>query len=76
METKVMEILNDICGADEGELEANTDLFEEGILDSFGVISLFVEIEKKLGIKFEPTELTRDEIKSPALILKQVLLRA
>ena len=31
--------------------------------DSFGVISLFVEIEKQLGIKLEPTELTRDEIK-------------
>ena len=76
MEEKVKAILNDICGADEGELEPDIDLFEEGILDSFGVISLFVEIEKQLGIKFEPTEVTRDEMKSPALIIKQVLRRA
>ena len=76
MEAKIMAILNEICGADEGELEQDTDLFEEGILDSFGVISLFVEIEKKLGVKFEPTEDTRDEIKSPALIIRQVLKRA
>jgi D-alanine--poly(phosphoribitol) ligase subunit 2 len=76
MEDKIMEILNGICGAEEGELEPDIDLFEEGILDSFGVISLFVEIEKQLGIKLEPTELTRDEIKSPALIISQVLKRA
>ena len=76
MEEKIMAILNDICGADEGELEPDTDLVEEGILDSFGVITLFVEIEKQLGIKLEPTELTRDEIKSPALIIRQVLQRA
>ena len=76
MEEKIMAILNDICGDDEGELEPDTDLFEEGILDSFGVITLFVEIEKQLGIKLEPTELTRDEIKSPALIIRQVLQRA
>lgn len=75
MEDKVMAILNEICGADEGELEAHMDLFEEGILDSFGVISLFVDIEKQLGVKFEPTEVTRDEIKTPALIIEQVLKR-
>lgn len=75
MEEKVMAILNDICGADDGELEMDTDLFEEGILDSFGIISLFVEVEKQLGVKFEPTEVTRDEIKSPGLIMEQVLKR-
>ena len=29
MEEKIMAILNDICGADEGELEPDFDLFEE-----------------------------------------------
>lgn len=71
-----MAILNDICGADEGELEPDTDLFEEGALDSFGVIALFVEIEKQLGVKFEPTEVTRDELRTPALILAQVAKRS
>ncbi|MDR1117409.1 MAG: D-alanine--poly(phosphoribitol) ligase subunit 2 [Oscillospiraceae bacterium] len=75
MEEKIMAILNDICGAEEGELEPDTDLFEEEILDSFGVISLFVEIEKRLGVRFEPTEVERAEIATPAKILKQVLLR-
>ena len=75
MEEKVLAILNDICGADEGELEMDLELFDEGILDSFGVISLFVEIEKQLGVKFEPTEVDRSEISTPAKIIAQVKQR-
>ena len=75
MEEKVLAILNDICGADEGELEMDLELFDEGILDSFGVISLFVEIEKQLGVKFEPTEVDRNEISTPAKIIAQVKQR-
>ncbi len=75
MEEKVLAILNDICGADEGELEMDLELFDEGILDSFGVISLFVEIEKQLGVKFEPTEVERSEISTPAKIIAQVKQR-
>lgn len=75
MEDKVMAILAELCGAEPGELEADMDLFEEGVLDSFGVIRLFVEIEKQLGVKFEPTEVTREEINSPARILDQIRRR-
>ena len=76
MEEKIMAILEEVCGAEPGELEPDVELFEEGILDSFGMISLFVEIEKQLGIKLEPTELTREEIATPALILQQVAAKA
>ncbi len=76
MEEKIMAILEEVCGAEPGELEPDVELFEEGILDCFGMISLFVEIEKQLGIKLEPTELTREEIATPALILQQVAAKA
>ena len=33
-------------------------------------------LEKQLGIKLEPTELTREEIATPALILQQVAAKA
>ena len=76
MDEKIMAILEDICGAEPGELEPDVELFEEGILDSFGMISLFVEIEKQLGIKLEPTEFTREELATPAMILAQVKSKA
>ncbi len=76
MKEKIMAILEDVCGADEGELSPDTRLFEDGILDSFGVISLFVEIETQLGIKLEPTELDRDQLATPALIIAEVEKRA
>ena len=76
MEEKIMAILEEVCGAEPGELEPDVELFEEGILDSFGMISLFVEIEKQLGVKLEPTEFTREEIATPAMILAQVTAKA
>ena len=32
-------------GADEGEIAPDTELFEEGILDSFGLVELLVQLE-------------------------------
>ena len=71
-----MAILEEVCGAEPGELELDVELFEEGILDSFGVISLFVEIEKQLGVKLEPTELEREQLATPSLIIAEVEKRA
>ncbi len=76
MKEKLMAILEDVCGAEPGELEPDTELFEEGILDSFGVISLFVEVERQLGVKLEPTELERSALATPALILAEIEKRA
>lgn len=76
MKEKIMAILEEVCGAEPGELELDVELFEEGILDSFGVISLFVEIEKQLGVKLEPTELEREQLATPAHIIAEVEKRA
>lgn len=76
MKEKIMSILEEVCGAEPGELELDVELFEEGILDSFGVISLFVEIEKQLGVKLEPTELEREQLATPAHIIAEVEKRA
>lgn len=76
MSEKIMAILEEVCGAEPGELEPDTELFEEGILDSFGVISLFVEVERQLGVKLEPTELERAQLATPALIIAEVEKRA
>ena len=74
-EVKIIEVLCEICGAEPEDLEGDMELFEEGILDSFGVISLFVELEDSFGIKLDPTEVERSVISTPNKLVAYVLER-
>ena len=67
MTEKIIACLNDITGADEGEITPDTELFDEGILDSFGLVELLVQLES-LGRKLDVANLTREEISTPAKI--------
>ncbi len=62
----ILSILSDICGADEGEITPDTELFEEGILDSFGLVQLLVELEEQAGVRLDPAALDRSAISTPA----------
>lgn len=64
---KVIEILSDICGADEGEIQADTELFEEGILDSFGLVQMLVQLEQ-FGKSLDIANLQREDVSTPAKI--------
>ena len=64
---QIIDILNDICGADEGEIQPDTELFEEGILDSFGLVQMLVEIEK-FGKSLDIANLQREDVSTPAKI--------
>jgi D-alanine--poly(phosphoribitol) ligase subunit 2 len=68
MEQEIILILNDICGAEPGELEPDLDLFENGLLDSFGVVQLLVKLEERFGAAPDIESFTREEIATPALI--------
>jgi D-alanine--poly(phosphoribitol) ligase subunit 2 len=75
MLSEVIEILNSMLGAEEGELEADLDLFEAGLLDSFAVVQLVVELEEKLGVALAIETLTRQDIATPARIAALVEAR-
>ena len=72
-EAKIIEALCEICGAEPEDLEGDMELFEEGLLDSFGVISLFVELESIFGVKLDPTEVERSVISAPDKLVAFVL---
>lgn len=63
----VIEILNEITGADEGEIQPDTELFAEGVLDSFGLVQLLVALEEQ-GAALDAAELDRDAISTPEKI--------
>ena len=64
---EIIAVLNDITGADAGAITTETELFEEGLLDSFGLVELLVRLEQ-FGKTLDVAELTREEISTPAKI--------
>ena len=56
-------------GLEEGELDDNTVLFSDGLLDSFCMVSLISYVESEAGITFRPTEVNLDNLDSVARIL-------
>lgn len=72
MNEQIIAILNEICGADPGEIQEDTQLFDEGILDSFGIVQLIVALETKLSVCLDPAELERSAIATPAAIAATV----
>lgn len=67
-ENQIFRILKTVCGTD---LSGNRDinLYQEGLLDSLTTIELLVEMEEKLGISIQPTEVERTDIETPQKII-------
>ena len=58
------QILEDTCETDEIFEDCDMDLIDAGYLDSFSLLNIIVEIEKKLGIVLQPTDITKDDIQT------------
>ena len=59
-----LEILESVCETDEVREDLDMDLFEAGLMDSLSSINVILEIEKKMGIKLQITDLERSDISS------------
>lgn len=57
---KILDILTDICDTDEIKRNPDLKLFENGLLDSFATIELFVAIHEQLNVEVAPTEVDRE----------------
>lgn len=62
MEEKIIEILEDVCDSTEIADNRDVDLFEAGLLDSLGVVSLLYEIENAFGVRIQPTDIDRSQL--------------
>lgn len=66
----ILEVLTEITGTDEIKKNPDVELFTSGLLDSFGTIQLFVEIQEQLNLEVAPTEVTREEWATPNKIIQ------
>lgn len=57
-----LEILEVACETDEVREDPEMDLFETGLMDSLTVVVVILEIEKKTGVKLQPTDIAREDI--------------
>lgn len=63
-EKLALEILEKATETDDLDEDKDLDLFDAELLDSMSVISIIISIEKKTGKRLEPTDFTRDDIKT------------
>lgn len=57
-----LEIMENVCETDEFKDDLDADLFEVGLMDSLSIIGIVLEIENKLGIKLQITDIDKSDI--------------
>jgi D-alanine--poly(phosphoribitol) ligase subunit 2 len=62
---EVISLLAEICQDDGVKENPDIDLFETGLLDSFGTVELLVQAEERFGITVPITEFDRDTWNTP-----------
>jgi D-alanine--poly(phosphoribitol) ligase subunit 2 len=68
----VLEILEDLTGTDEVRNNLDLELFEEGLLDSIGVVEMLVALESKCGVSIPPSDFDRAEWSTPGKAIERV----
>ena len=58
------EILEVTCDTDEIFEDYDLDLVGEGYIDSFAVLNVIIEIEKRTGIKLQVSDIKKDDVAS------------
>ena len=69
---EIITLLAEICQDDVIKENPDIDLFDTGLLDSFGTVELLVLVEERLGITVPITEFDRDVWNTPNNIAQQL----
>jgi D-alanine--poly(phosphoribitol) ligase subunit 2 len=69
---QVLEVIAEACEDEIVKENPEIEIFEEGLLDSFGVVNLLMLITEKLGIDVAISEFDRDEWRTPNLIVEKL----
>lgn len=75
LESKVLDMLADICADDAVREERDVDLFDAGLLDSLAAIEVLVGIEENFGVEIAPTAVERKEMNTVNKIIDQIAAR-
>jgi acyl carrier protein len=68
----LLTILETELGVDTADIADDTLLFSSGVVDSFALVTLISEVEKRAGIRIAPDDVTLDNLDSIDRILSFV----
>ena len=69
MKEKIKEIIEDVSGE---AVEDTTEIIEEGILDSFDIVTLVIELNDAFGVKIQVSELLPENFANVLAIEKLI----
>ena len=75
IESRGLEMLEEICDDEAVREERDVDLFEAGLLDSLAAIEVLVGIEENFGVEIAPTAVERKEMNTVNKIIEQIAVR-
>ena len=70
-----MDVLERVTDTDQVRRNPDLALFDQGILDSFGMVELMVELSEAFGVEISPAEVEREEWASPRKITDYMVKR-
>lgn len=68
MEQTIMELIARACADSALTSDADRELLDSGLLDSLAIITLLSDLDDELGLEVQPTQLTRDDWRTPRAI--------
>lgn len=68
----VLNIISEVCQDDIVKENPDIEIFEEGLIDSFGTVNLIILINEELGIEVPISDFDREEWKTPNLIVQKL----
>lgn len=69
---KVLQVIAEVCQDDVVKEELDLDLFDSGLIDSFGTVELLFQFEDQLNITVPITEFDRDTWNTPNAIVDRL----
>ena len=68
-EGRILDVLERITGTDRVRRDLDVALFDQGLLDSLGMVELILALSEKLGVDISPAEIEREQWATPRRII-------
>ncbi len=73
---KTLQILAEVTETDRVRTEPDLPLFDAGLLDSLGIVTLIARLSDEFGIDISPAEFERETWETPAKLVRDLERRA
>jgi D-alanine--poly(phosphoribitol) ligase subunit 2 len=73
---RALRILSDVTSSRDVLTQPDLPLYDSGILDSLGTVSLILAFDEEFGVSISPAEFDREAWATPAMLVADLLARA